>query len=131
MKRKIFWVAFFAVTTALAGCSGSSSSGLNKEVVGGNWSGSWTSSNGQGGGLSGSWTQNGSTFSGPVKVNNSDCFGKEFATGTVSGSTINLGLVNNGILFEGSISGNTISGTYVVYCSGYCYGDAGTFVLRR
>jgi len=131
VNRKIYLVGVLMLSAALAGCSGSSSTGVSKDTVSGTWSGTWKSSNGQGGNLVGSWSQNGQTFSGPITVYNSVCFGKEPSTGTVSGAKINVGIVNNGIIFDGNVSGNTISGAYVVYRSGPCYGDAGTFVLRR
>jgi hypothetical protein len=70
------------------------------------------------------------TFSGPATIYNSNCFGYEYATGTLSGSTVKIGISSNAIIFNGSVSGSTISGTYYVYTTA-CSGDAGTFVLRR
>ena len=73
------------------------------------------------------------TFSGPLTIYNSPCFGYEFTTGTISGSAIEFGIINNSIIFEASAKGSKISGVYYVYSSpsGYCTGDSGTLVLRR
>ena len=118
------------LSALISACGGGSSSGVSVNLTG-TWSGSWRSSNGQTGALGGSWTQSGGTFSGPTTIYSSACFKNEYSTGTVSGSTIQIAIVNNGIIFDGSVSGSTISGTYLVYASGACYGDAGTFVLTK
>jgi len=117
------------IALGLLGCSGSSDSGSTVNVSG-SWSGSWQSSRGQSGGLSGSFNQNAATFSGPVTIGNSYCFGKEFATGTVNGQGIEIGVSSGYIAFRGSVSGSTISGTYAVSGTA-CNGDVGTFVLRK
>jgi len=129
MKKILIGLMTVLLVAGLAGCKGSSSSGSTVSVAG-SWSGSWVSSRGQSGSLSGSFTQNAATFSGPVTIFNSHCFGREFATGTVNGSGIEIGVSSGAILFSGSVSGSTISGTYVVSGT-VCSGDVGTFVLRR
>jgi hypothetical protein len=129
--QKIFVRLLIASGLALGllGCSGSSGSGSAVNVSG-SWNGSWVSSRGQSGSLSGSFTQNAATFNGPVTIYNSYCFGNEFATGTLTGSGIEIGVSSGAILFRGSVSGSTISGTYAVSGTA-CNGDVGTFVLRR
>ncbi|MDC1073548.1 hypothetical protein OAR43_10095 [Gammaproteobacteria bacterium] len=117
------------ILVGLIGCSGSSNSGTYVDVSG-VWSGSWVSSRGQSGGLSASFTQDAGTFSGSATIGNSVCFGKEFATGKLNGSGVEIGVSSGAILFNGTVSGSTISGTYGVSGTG-CSGDVGTFVLRR
>ena len=132
MRRQLSMIAVLVFSTTLVACGGGgSSSGITNDGVTGNWSGTWRSSTGQAGQLTASFTQSGGTFSGPTTIYNSVCFGKEYSTGTVSGSTIQIAITNNGIIFDGAVSGNTVSGTYLVYRSGACYGDAGTFVMTK
>ena len=116
-----------AVLISSCGGGGTSSGAVS---VNGSWSGSWTSSTGDNGALSATFTSTGSTFSGPVTIYNSYCFGSEFATGTVSGSSVTIGVSSNAIVFVGTVSSSNISGLYEVY-SGACSGDSGTFSLSK
>ena len=129
MKRLRVWLSIPVILFGLIACGGSSDSGVAVNVAG-SWSGSWVSSRGQRGGLSGSFTQNAATFDGPVTISNSVCFRNEFATGKLNGSGIEIGVSSGAIIFNGSVSGSTISGTYAVSGTA-CSGDVGTFVLRR
>jgi hypothetical protein len=130
MKKLFAVIAILTLSIFLVSCGGgSSSSGVSVNLTG-SWSGSWRSSIGQSGALTGSFTQSGATFNGPVTIYNSNCFGYEYATGTLSGSNVQIGISSSAIIFNGSVSGSTISGTYYVYTTA-CSGDAGTFVLRK
>ena len=114
------------------GCEGGTSSGATANVSG-SWTGTWVSSTGQRGAVIGRFVQEMDIFSGPLTIYNSPCFGYEYTTGTISGSDIEFGIINNAIIFEASVRGSRISGVYYVYSSpgGYCTGDSGTLVLRR
>ena len=113
----------------LSGCGGGgSSSGAGS--VSGSWSGSWTSSTGQSGKLTATLSASGSTYAGPATIYNSYCFGSEYATGTLSGSKLTLGISSNAIVFVGTLSGSNISGLYEVYRGG-CAGDSGTFSISK
>ena len=106
---------------------------ITKSSVGditGSWSGWWTSSTGQSGSLAANLTSRGSTFSGTATIYNSYCFGNEYATGTLSGSKVTLGVSSNAIVFIGTLSGSNISGLYEVY-RGACSGDSGSFSLTK
>ena len=130
MKKLVSVITILTLSIFLVSCGGgSSSSGVSVNLTG-SWSGSWRSSRGQTGSLTASLSQSGATFSGPATLYNSNCFGHEYATGTLSGSTVKIGISSNAIIFNGSVSGSTISGNYYVYTTA-CSGDAGTFVLRR
>jgi len=130
MRRLLTGITILTLSIFLVSCGGgSSSSGVSVNLAG-SWSGSWRSSTGQTGALAASFSQSGATFNGPVKIYNSYCFGNEYATGTLSGSKIQLGISSNAIIFDGTVSGSTISGTYYTYATS-CSGDAGTFVLSR
>ncbi len=130
MKKLFAVTSILTLSIFLVSCGGgSSSSGVSVNLTG-SWSGSWRSSTGQAGVLTASFTQSGATFSGPATIYNSNCFGYEYATGTLSGSNVQIGISSNAIIFNGSVSGSTISGTYYVYATA-CSSDAGTFVLRK
>ena len=86
--------------------------------------------------MAGKFVQKGDTFSGPLTIGGSPCFGNETAKGAVSGSKAKFGNVGNGITFSGSVKGSTLSGTYKVSntASGkahVCAGDSGTYSLKR
>ena len=108
----------------------------NEASMTGSWSGRWRSSTGVGGRVAGKFVQKGDTFSGPLTIGGSPCFGNETAKGAVSGSKAKFGNVGNGITFSGSVKGSTLSGTYKVSntASGkahVCAGDSGTYSLKR
>ena len=127
-KRMALVASVFATALLISSCGGGSSSGVVS--VTGYWSGTWTSSTGQSGALTTTLTSNASTYSGPATIYNSNCFGYEFATGTLDGSKLTLGVASNAIIFVGTVSGSTISGLYNIY-SGGCSGDSGTFSISK
>ena len=131
MIKRFALVALACLTALLiSSCGGGGGTSSGTVSVSGSWSGSWTSSTGDNGALTATFTSTGSTFSGPVTIYNSYCFGYEFATGTVSGSSVTIGVSSNAIIFVGTVSSSNISGLYEVY-SGACSGNTGTFSLSK
>ena len=107
----------------------------------GNWEGSWHSTwyPEASGSVSATITQLGNDLSADVVVTNTD-FGTINAnlSGTVNGSTFNLsgGWSGGGYsgrldYINGTLSGNTITGTYDFYVDNWGYYDHGTFVLEQ
>lgn len=102
----------------------------------GSWRGSWSSSSGRGGGsVSATINQSGSSITGSVTVTGSSCFTTGSASGTVSDSTVIIGVAFPGaqqVTFRGTISsdGSSMSGSYSV-SGGACSGDSGTWGLTR
>ena len=130
MDKRLVLVLSVCLTVLLISSCGGGGTSSGAVSVNGSWSGSWTSSTGDNGALSATFTSTGSTFSGPVTIYNAYCFGSEFATGTVSGSSVTIGVSSNAIIFVGTVSSSNISGLYEVY-SGACSGDSGTFSLSK
>ncbi|MBO68365.1 MAG: hypothetical protein CL398_08635 [Acidiferrobacteraceae bacterium] len=130
--RRAFILCCIPLILGQEGCDGGTNSGITADVSG-VWTGTWTSSSGQKGRVTGKFSQEANTFSGPMTISRSPCFDYEYVAGTISGSDIEFGIVNNAIIFEASVKGSRISGIYYVYSSpgGYCTGDSGTVVLRR
>jgi len=60
------------------------------------------------------WTQNGSALSGGIVVKGTPCLSVAVVTGSISGSTISFGAVSgkNTVVYNGTISGTTMKGTY-------------------
>ena len=136
MAKRLVLVLSVCLTVLLISSCGGGGTSSGAVSVNGSWSGSWTSSTGDNGALSATFTSTGSTFSGPVTIYNSYCFMSLkssrilFATGTVSGSSVTIGVSSNAITFVGTVSSSSISGLYEVY-SGACSGDSGTFSLSK
>ena len=107
----------------------------------GNWSGTWTSSYYpyDSGSLNGNITQTGSSLTGTMNVYATECgnFLGLTLTGSVSGDVASFNFTaycylngyNSLSYTNGSISGNTMTGSYTI--SGLDYYDAGTFSLTR
>ena len=131
MKRLIGLVVSVCLTVLLISSCGGGGTSSGTVSVTGYWTGWWTSSTGESGSLTVSLTSIGSTFSGPVIIGNSDCFGYESAVGTMDGSTVTLGVSSNAIIFIGTVGSNSIiSGMYEV-SGGDCYGDYGVFSISK
>ena len=108
----------------------------------GNWSGTWTSYyGGSSGGLSGKITQTGTSLTGTMTVTNTGCgtFPNVPLSGSVSGDvatfqgtvTCSQDSSSNELEFtNGTILGNTITGTYTIKRNSSTW-DSGTFILTR
>jgi hypothetical protein len=61
------------------------------------------------------WTQSGNALSGGIVVKGTPCLSVAVVTGSVSGSTISFGAVSgkNTVVYNGTISGSTMQGTYI------------------
>jgi hypothetical protein len=83
------------------------------------------------------WTQQlnqtPSGLGGTVSVTNSPCLANGDVTGSIAGDeltlTISAGAID--VSAEGTITGNSMSGTYVALSAGACTGDTGTFSATR
>jgi hypothetical protein len=115
MRRKHWLLA--AGVAAVAGLGSISVAGavppakpktVHKVTLAGTWSGQYS------GAYSGTftlhWAQRGSKLIGTITLSSPQ--GKYGVNGTVSGKTINFGTVGAGASYTGSVSGNTMSGTY-------------------
>ena len=134
-------VAVLFLAGLLGGCpllyklfddDGKTSSGVTTTIldISGTWTGSWTSDWGAGGSLGVNWTQTGSNFSGSVTIGGSTCFGSETTSGSITGTSINVSSVSGSIAFLGTVSGSTMTGTYVTYRT-ICSGDTGVWTVTR
>ena len=130
MIKRLGLVVSVCLTAMLISSCGGGSTSSGAASVSGSWSGSWTSSRGQSGRLTATFSTSGSTFSGPATIYNSYCFGNEYATRTLGGSKVTLGISSNAIVFVGTLSGSNISGLYEVYRGG-CAGDSGSFSINK
>ena len=130
MIKRLGLVVSVCLTAMLISSCGGGSTSSGAASVSGSWSGSWTSSTGQSGRLTATFSTSGNTFSGPATIYNSYCFGNEYATGTLGGSKVTLGIASNAIVFVGTLSGSNISGLYEVYRGG-CAGDSGSFSINK
>ncbi len=81
---------------------------MHKVTLAGTWSGQYS------GAYSGTftlhWTQRGSKLVGTITL--STPHGTYDVDGSVNGKTINFGTVGAGATYTGSVSGNSMSGTY-------------------
>jgi hypothetical protein len=109
----------------------------------GDWQGSWTSSFGPSGGLSASITQTGTSISGTLSLFSTECgnfvglslWGTVYANDTATFYS-SAYCPSEGETYEveyasGAVSGNIISGTYIIYEAGVYYYDSGTFSVTR
>lgn len=114
-------------TTAATGAPTEAASGL-----GGIWGGEYvsTSTPGSTGTFILDWTQSGSALSGTISVANSECVSEGTITGTTDGATITFGAVQGtyAIAYEGTVSGDSMSGTY---SSPSCGNAAGTWQAAK
>jgi hypothetical protein len=95
------------------GATGSTGSALG---VAGTWTGEWQDDKVAAGhdSFTMTFTQNGDQISGPISINGSVCVTKGTISGTVTGNSIEFGAVQAEvkISYQGTISGDTMSGTY-------------------
>ncbi len=105
------------------------------------WQGTWTSTYGNTNNLSASITQTGTTLSGTLGVNGTDCgdFSNLSLSGTVSGDTASFqsdaycagDSSDNELGYTNAIiSGNTMAGIYTIYSDGEFW-DSGVFSLTK
>jgi hypothetical protein len=116
-----------AASTAATAAPTVAASGL-----GGIWGGEYvsTSTPGSTGTFILDWTQTGSALSGTISVTASQCVTEGTITGTTDGATITFGAVQGtyAIAYEGTVSGDTMSGTY---SSPSCGNAAGTWQAAK
>jgi hypothetical protein len=108
-------------------------------TITGAWSGSWSSSDGYVDSVFTNLTQSGNSVSGTMTVYGTDC-GTYYdvpVTGTCSGGNSYSFSANTtcygdsvSLQFSGTLAGDTMTGTYYNYVSGYLY-DSGTFSVSR
>jgi hypothetical protein len=128
---RIFMVIFFMA--AFYTCSGDGNEPPTVDVTG-TWTGTWMSSTGMGGDVSATLTQTGADVEGTMTIDGSPCFSVGNVSGTVSGNRISTGAFFSGdsrVNFNGTVVGDSISGTYEAVRAGACTGDQGTFSLDR
>ena len=95
-------------------------------AIAGAWSGTWQSTNQAGSGtFTLTWTQQGSDLSGTITVTKTPCVANGTLTGKVSGNQIEFGAVQGTyrIDYRGSVSGNSMSGTYASPTCGNAKGN--------
>jgi hypothetical protein len=84
--------------------------------VAGTWNGVWrsTSSPGATGTFQMTFAQAGQSLSGPIEITGTPCITSGTITGTLSGTRITFGAVKgqNTVSYDGTWSGNVMSGTY-------------------
>jgi hypothetical protein len=106
--------------TATASASPTPSGSGNLGALTGTWKGTWLNESPQtaAGTFSLSWAQQGDKVFGAIGVVGSTCLSGGNVTGSVSGSVVTFGAVegNNTINYTGTVSGNTMSGTYTSAC---------------
>jgi hypothetical protein len=116
-----------AASTAATAAPTDAASGLA-----GTWNGAYesTSDPGSTGTFVLDWTQTGSALSGTISVTNTPCVAEGTITGTTDGTTITFGAVQGAysIAYEGTVSGDTMSGTY---SSPSCGNAAGTWTANK
>ena len=119
-----------SVATTSTASGGTITTTTGSDLLTGEWVGSWTSDWGAVGSLATNWTQTGNNFSGSVTIGGSTCFDAETTAGSIFGTSINLSAVSGAIAFLGTVSGSTITGSYVTYRTA-CLGDTGVFTVSR
>lgn len=64
------------------------------------------------------WTQSGSALSGTITITGTPCLTGGSINGSLSGSALNFGVVTgqSQVSYTGTVSGNTMSGTYTTSC---------------
>jgi len=89
--------------------------------LGGGWSGTWTdSSSGTASGLSLFLHQQGSQVTGDINIEGTACLSSGVVNGIVSGTDVTLRVSQRELelVFEGTLNGNKMSGTYTNSCDG-------------
>lgn len=99
----------------------------------GTWNGTWkdTSPDTSGGTFVLTWTQDGNALTGNIVVKGTPCLTAATITGSVNGSAISFGAVSgkNTVVYNGSISGSTMKGSYVAPAA--CADAKGTWAATR
>ena len=99
----------------IVGQLASSAAATNGRLAGGSLTGTWSGTyrGAYHGTFTLHWTQSKSRLTGTIKLSS---VGRTNITGSVRGSTIRFGTVGNAnaITYSGSVSGNSMSGTYQV-----------------
>jgi len=85
------------------------------------WSGTWTNTSPDTatGSIDIVWTQQGSTLEGVLGVDGAACFTTGGMQGTIDGDTVAFEVVaRDSVSYEGSIVGDSLSGTFAMSCDG-------------
>ncbi len=83
------------------------------------WTGTWTNTSPDDatGSLEVIWTQDGSALEGTLSMTGGSCFTEGGFQGTIVGDKVQFGVVGRDqVAFEGTISGDRISGTFTISC---------------
>jgi hypothetical protein len=100
--------------------------------ISGSWTGTWqsTKTESSSGNFQATFNQSGDTFTGTIEVS-ARCVSHGTLTGSLSGDNITFGAVNGAetVAFDGTISGNTMSGNYTTGSA--CGHDKGTWTASR
>lgn len=98
--------------------------------VTGTWPGTWQDAAGASGTFTMQFAQTGNQISGPITIEGSTCVSQGTISGTIDGDQITFGAVKagNSVDYTGTISGDTMSGTWA---SPACGGDSGTWEAIR
>ena len=94
--------------------------------INGTWNGTWKDTTDSGNGtFVVNWLQAGSQLTGTITVKGAPCLTTGLVTGTVNGSAITFGAVSGAVTinYTGSVSGNTMSGTYTAPTCGDAQGN--------
>jgi len=119
------------------GCGGGGSSSQSAAVLNlaGTWQASTNSKLGFNTFLAGTLTQTGTQISGTLTIGDSPCATSGTLSGSVSGSTVTLSLMegSQSVSLTGTVTpdGNSITGTYQAQSGGCTNGDSGTFTATR
>jgi hypothetical protein len=89
-------------------------------AVAGTWSGTWTNTvpDQSTGTFEIQWGQEGSVLSGTITIEGTPCLTDGSINGALNGNSIAFGVVQGDVqvAYTGSVSGNTMSGTYATDC---------------
>ena len=105
--------------------------------IAGTWTGSWRNDPQWGdahGGFALDLTQDGSDFSGSIDVSGPTCVRHGTTSGTLHGSHISFGIVAAGVRnvdFEGTLSGDAMSGTWTMIACGVSQTISGSWGAER
>ncbi len=131
MKLSYFIALFLTTFIAFfSGCGGGGGSSGTADVAG-VWEGTWSSTSADyDGTVTVELLQDDTEVEGTLLITGSPCMSTADIDGTVSGNLISFSLSGeDDIQFRGSVSGNTIDGTYSI-STGNCRGD-GIFTLTK
>ena len=135
LNKLLAFLCSLALVSGLGGIRTATAADFN-----GAWSGSWSSDYSTSGRLDATLTQFGSALSGILGVYSTDCgnvLGLPLSSGTVSGNSASFeasitcgGSFNELFYTNGTLSGDTINGDYIVLADGELW-DSGAFTLNR